>query len=171
MKSLVVYSSRTGNTKKVGEAIAAVLPNCDIFAVEEAPSTEGYDFVALGYWVDKGMADAKCKAYIETISNATVGLFGTLGAYPDSDHAKECIVMSEALLTEPERGNTVLGSFICQGKVDPKITEMMNKMASNPHPMTPERKARLEEAAKHPNEEDCAKAQEMFKAFVAQLSV
>ncbi len=171
MKTLVVYSSRTGNTKKVGEAIAAVLPSCDIFAVEDAPSVEGYDFVAVGYWVDKGIADAKCKAYIESISHARVGLFGTLGAYPDSDHAKDCVVQSEALFMEPARGNTVLGSFICQGKVDPKITEMMNKMSNNPHPMTPERQARLEEAAKHPNEEDCAKAQDVFKAFIAQITV
>ncbi len=169
MKTLVVYSSRTGNTKKVGEAIAAVLPNCEVFDVDSAPSAEGYDFVAIGYWVDKGMPDAKCKAYIETISNVHVGMFGTLGAYPDSDHAKDCIVKGEALLTEPARGNTVLGSFLCQGKVDPKITEMMNKMSNNPHPMTEERKARLEEAAKHPDEKDCANAQILFMEFMQKI--
>ncbi len=169
MKSLIVYSSRTGNTQKVAEAIAAVLPNSDIFPVAEAPSADGYDLVAVGYWVDKGMPDAQCKAYIETISHATVGMFGTLGAYPDSDHAKDCIVKGEALLTEPARGNTVLGSFLCQGKVDPKITEMMNKMSNNPHPMTEERKARLEEAAKHPDEKDCANAQSLFLEFVQKL--
>ena len=53
MKTLIVYSSLTGNTKKVAEAIAAVLPGCDLLPVEEAPaSVEGYDLVALGYWVD-----------------------------------------------------------------------------------------------------------------------
>ena len=40
---------------------------------------------------------------------------------------------------------------------------MMQKMASDVHPMTPERKARLEEAAKHPDEADCLRAQEAFK--------
>ena len=49
MKTLIVYSSLTGNTKKVAEAIAAVLPGCDLLPVEEAPaSVEGYDLVALG---------------------------------------------------------------------------------------------------------------------------
>ena len=33
---------------------------------------------------------------------------------------------------------------------------MMQKVASDVHPMTPERKARLEEAAKHPDEADCS---------------
>ena len=38
MKSIVVYSSLTGNTKMVGEAIAEVLaPNCDIYKVEDNP--------------------------------------------------------------------------------------------------------------------------------------
>lgn len=42
MKSLVVYSSRTGNTEKVARAIAACLPRpCDLCAVDEAPDLSG----------------------------------------------------------------------------------------------------------------------------------
>ena len=40
MKALVVYSSRTGNTRKIAEAIAAVLPGCEIHPVESAPALE-----------------------------------------------------------------------------------------------------------------------------------
>ena len=47
---------------------------------------------------------------------------------------------------------------------------MMQKMASDVHPMTPERKARLEEAAKHPDEADCLRAQEAFKGFAEPMS-
>ena len=54
MKSIVVYSSLTGNTKMVGEAIAEVLaPNCDIYKVEDNPDITGYDLVVVGFWVDK----------------------------------------------------------------------------------------------------------------------
>lgn len=50
MKSIVVYSSLTGNTKMVGEAIAEVLaPNCDIYKVEDNPDITGYDLVAVGF--------------------------------------------------------------------------------------------------------------------------
>ena len=97
MKALVVYSSRTGNTRKIAEAIAAVLPGCEIHPVESAPAPEGYDLVAVGYWVDKGMPDAQAKAYLETVRDAKVALFGTLGAWPDSDHARDCIAQGEAL--------------------------------------------------------------------------
>ena len=59
MKSIVVYSSLTGNTKMVGETIAEVLaPNCDIYKVEDNPDITGYDLVVVGFWVDKGTADA-----------------------------------------------------------------------------------------------------------------
>jgi len=166
MKTLVVYSSRTGNTKKIAEAIAGALPGCSLFPVQEAPaSAEGYDLVAAGYWVDRGMPDADAKKWLEGVKNARVALFGTLGAWPDSDHAKECMAKGEALLTEPARGNTVLGSWLCQGKVDPRVIELMARAAADAHPMTPERKARLEEAAKHPDAEDCRRAQ----AFVAGI--
>ena len=37
MKSLVVYSSRTGNTRKIAEAVAEALPGCHLHPVEEAP--------------------------------------------------------------------------------------------------------------------------------------
>lgn len=171
MKTLVVYSSLTGNTKMVAEAIAEAMPNCDIFSVQEAPATvEGYDLVAVGYWVDKGMPDARCKAWLEGLKDARIAFFGTLGAYPDSDHARECKEKAAALVLEPARGNSVLGSWLCMGKIDPKVLEIMAKMAQNVHPMTPERKARIEEASKHPNAEDCKAAQEFIRGVLDSLA-
>ena len=89
MRSLVVYSSRTGNTQKVARAIFDILPHeKEIFTVEKAPPADGYDFVAIGFWVDKGQPDEKAVAYMLTVQDTAVGLFGTLGAKPDSDHAQ-----------------------------------------------------------------------------------
>ncbi|HBT89979.1 flavodoxin family protein [Desulfobacter sp.] len=88
------------------------------------------------------------------------GLFGTLGAYPDSDHARECLKNARAFV----KGNEILGEFLCQGKVDPALIKIMEtKMMDAPHhSMTPERRARLEEAAKHPDEKDLADARALF---------
>ena len=48
---------------------------------------------------------------------------------------------------------------------------MMQKMASDVHPMTPERKARLEEAAKHPDEADCPSGRrKTFEGFAEQVA-
>ena len=170
MKTLVVYSSLTGNTKKVAQAVASVLPGCNLVPVEDAPaSAEGYDLVALGYWVDKGMPDGRARAWLEGVENAPLAFFGTLGAWPDSDHAKECMKKGEELALEPARGNRVYGSWLCQGKIDPKVLEVMAKMAGNVHPMTPERKARIEEASRHPDDEDCRRAQEFFCNILEKL--
>ncbi|MBO4311725.1 MAG: flavodoxin family protein [Desulfovibrionaceae bacterium] len=168
MKTLVVYSSRTGNTRKVAEAIAQVLPNAEIYPVSQAPDAEGYDFVALGYWVRRGGPNNASSAYMATVKNAKVALFGTLGAWPDSPHAAQCRQRGEELLKEPERGNRVLGTFLCQGKVDPKVVEKVQERGDSKHPMTPERMARLAEAAKHPDEEDLRQAQEAFRAFLQE---
>ena len=98
-KSLVVYSSLTGNTKKVAEAVQSVIPNCDIVSIDNLPENlDEYYFTAIGYWVDRGLPDAKSKKLIRSLKNMNVALFGTLGAYPDSPHAKGCIRDSETMI-------------------------------------------------------------------------
>lgn len=167
MRTLVVYSSRTGNTRMIAEAIHSIMPaGAGIFPVESVPDPADYDFIALGFWVDKGAPDAAMSRYMERVRGKSVGLFGTLGAWPDSDHARES--MQKAV--ERVAGNRVLGTFLCQGKVDPQLlAAMANMSGNNPHPMTEERKARLEEAAKHPNEADCENARNVFAGIMRRL--
>ena len=155
---LVVYSSLTGNTKSVGEAIFEVLPEgSEIFSVEDAPSTEGYEKVAVGYWVDKGTADPKAMAYMEKITNAEVFVYATLGAYPDSEHAAQSLERGAALLGE---GCKVIGKYICQGRLSQAIMDRMKQMpADHPHAPSPERLARWEAASSHPDEADFAAVQ------------
>jgi len=47
MEALVVYYSRTGNTKKVAEAIAKGL-NCSVKSLEEAKDVSGYNLICVG---------------------------------------------------------------------------------------------------------------------------
>ncbi len=164
MKQAIIYASKTGNTKKVAEAIHSVCPaDTAILPVEEAPEPDTLDLLILGYWVDRGTANAKMKKYMERVKGKKVAIFGTLGAYPDSDHAKDVVNNVRGLLAD----NDILGSFLCQGKVDPALTERMKKIPG--HEMTEERKARLAEAAKHPNEDDFANARKAFTEILAQL--
>jgi len=145
----------------VARAIYDALPEPKaIFSAKEAPDPAKYDFLVLGFWVDKGTANAGSVRYLETVKGKKIGLFGTLGAYPDSDHAKQCLEKVKALV----QGNELLGEFLCQGKVDPALIKMMEtKMKDDPHhSMTPERRARLEKAAKHPDEKDLADARALF---------
>ncbi|MFP4309698.1 MAG: flavodoxin family protein [Desulfococcaceae bacterium] len=167
MKSLLVYSSRTGNTEKVARAIFEVLPEPrEIYPVETAPPAEGYDFVALGFWVDKGRPDERASRYMATVRDQVVGLFGTLGAEPDSEHARTCIRRAMEMMSERNR---VAGALLCQGRVDPAVVAAMQRHAPNTHPMTPERRARLREAEKHPDETDLRNAQRIFARIIEGL--
>ncbi len=171
MNSLVVYSSLTGNTRKVAEAIAEALPTpCDLASAREMPPAQKYDFIAVGFWADRGGPDPLAAQYLKTMNGKCVGLFMTLGADPDSDHARDVMARAEALIPDCE----VMGTFACQGKVDPALVERMREKfkdapPDHPHADTPERRARLAEAAKHPDDGDLANAREAFTAMAARV--
>ncbi|MFW6332322.1 MAG: flavodoxin family protein, partial [Thermodesulfobacteriota bacterium] len=55
MKSLIAYSSRTGNTRKVAEAIFHLRPKPkEIHPVGPPPSPDKFDFIAPGFRVHEG---------------------------------------------------------------------------------------------------------------------
>ncbi len=163
MKNIVIYSSRTGNTKKVAEAIAQHYA-CEILDIREVDPTklEGYDYIILGNWNDKGTADQSSLQFYAQLKDKHLGVFQTLGAEPDSEHARQslqtCVAMLEA------QGNKVKASFLCQGRIDPRLTEMFKKMGEkSPHKMDEKRMQRHREAAKHPDEEDLRNAIQAFR--------
>ena len=172
MKILVVYSTLTGNTKKVAEGVFSALPEgSECHDVKQAPAPDGYDLILPGFWVDKGHADKAMLDYFEKIESKKTAFFFTLGAYPDSEHADE--VAADTAKRLAENGNQALGHFRCQGKVDPELLERMKKMLPPDHPhaqMTPERQARLDEAAKHPDEQDVANARAFAQDLLSKLN-
>jgi flavodoxin len=168
-KILIVYSSKTGNTRKVAEGIFGGLKArfgaVRIAAVEENPPPGPEETVFLGFWTDRGSGDKKALKYLKSLKGRRTGLFGTLGAYPDSQHARDT---AEKMKSLAGKHNTCLGCFLCQGKIDPKLTEMFKKLPKiHPHSMNPERQKRHEEAAKHPDEADIARAVEACIAMLA----
>jgi flavodoxin len=168
MKALVVYSSKTGNTEKIAKAIHGIFPKgTDLYRVENTTPPDDYDLIALGFWVDKGQPDDAAKNYFRKIKNKNVALFMTLGAYPDSDHAHKSMQNAVELLA----GNNILGTFTCQGKIADSLVKQMAKLPGNhPHAMSPERKARLEEAAKHPDKKDLDSARATFTRLIRQYT-
>ena len=155
MKSIVLYSSRTGNTKMVAEAIASALPKgtpcLDIQKLQEP--LDAYDCVFMGYWVDKGTADAASQKVLAQLHNPHVGLFATLGANPKGEHAMKCLENGAALLPPGQKPEAC---FICQGKVDPKLIEAMYQRfpPESLHGRNPASEARHKAASTHPDATD-----------------
>ena len=89
MKKIVLYTSQTGNTKKVGDAIAEQL-GCESLNFRDFEGeVDDYDFIALGFYVDKGEAEAKFMRFLRKIHGKKLGVFMTLGAEPDGEHSRK----------------------------------------------------------------------------------
>lgn len=166
MKNAIIYSSLTGNTKKIGEACFSICDSSWEFLDINTPiNLDDYDKISVGCWIDKGTADKKSLELISKLKKKNVSFFVTLGAYPDSNHAIESL---ERIRIELEKGeNKIHSSFICQGAVDEKLITWMKKLPSDhPHSPNPDRIKRWEIASQHPNEEDFKNAKEWFKEFI-----
>ncbi|WP_372807139.1 flavodoxin family protein [Pontiella sp.] len=166
MKVLVAYSSATGNTRKVAEAIHLALPDADLCPVGHAPNPEGYDLVFLGCWIDKGLADEAARAYMSKLHGKPVALFATLGAYPDSKYAADCMDAVSELLS----ACTVVDRFVCQGAIDPKLVEWMKGLPKDHgYGPTTSRKKLWRDAESHPDDADLEAAADWAEGVLAAL--
>ena len=164
LRAAVLYSSITGNTRRVAEALA--LEGVPLFNLRQRPDPGAYDLLALGFWVRKGLPDARSQRYWAGIHDKRVFLFGTLGAWPHSAHAERCLEGARALLTA--NGNRIVGEFLCQGRVSPRVLAASARKGT--HPMTEGRAARLAEAAHHPDAADLAAARGCWQSVLADLA-
>lgn len=163
LRAAVICSSVTGNTRRVAEALT--LGRFPLYDVRQSPDTAAYDLLALGFWVRKGLPDARSQGFWERLHGKRVFLFGTLGAWPKSAHACRCLEGAHALLTA--NGNRIVGEFLCQGRVSPQVLAVSARKGT--HPMTEGRAARLAEAARHPDAGDLAAARACWQSVLAAL--
>ena len=101
----IIYSSRTGNTKLLAEAIRESLPAdlCNHFGTDEAGAVES-EKLYVGFWTDKGTADEAALALL--------------------DRVKESI----------DESNSIIGTYMCQGKMPMAVRERYEKMKQQPNP-------------------------------------
>ncbi|NLZ93710.1 MAG: flavodoxin [Firmicutes bacterium] len=156
-KLLIAYSSRTGNTDKVAKAIYEVLS--EQAEIKKLPdvSSEKYDTVVMGYWVDKGTANEESLTFIKSLAGKKVILFGTLGA---GDYDGYYQKVREAVEKELPADCILLGHQLFRA-TSIMLNRLRKQHAENPDDL--EIKKRLEdyENNKHrPDAEDLKKAQE-----------
>ena len=155
VRPLIVVSSRTGNTMILAHAICDALPGAELVAAEAMPeSLSQYDPVILGFWCDCGRAPADMKRAAAKLAGKRVACFATLGGEPDTPRAKDWMMRTSSDLIGDDRGNVLAGTFLCRGRIDPKL--------SQPMPVTPERAQRWSAAETHPNRMDLIAAAAYF---------
>ena len=164
MKILVLWSSRTGNTRKIGEAIYEALPgDKEIMEAGREGDLSSYDLIFVGFWGYRGGADMVARRTLGNIHGKKVAIYATAGTYPYSDAAKRYLESAASLLPEDSE---CVGTFISHGRVNSFHTGRRSAHEEKIHPMTPDRLKRLEEAEKHPNEEDFKHAKDWALSIV-----
>jgi flavodoxin len=154
MKSLVVYSSMTGNTKKLAEAVFEALPDeKEIFELGEAPDPAAYDLVAVGFWFKSGKPNPETMEFLPKLSGKATFIFATHGAPVEYDHVAKGLEEAKGAAG----GAKILGSFSCMGAVNPKVLEKVRSMPEEKQPLWI---SRAEEALGHPDESDIQKLTE-----------
>lgn len=154
MKALVVYSSKSGNTKKMAEALYGAL-QCekDFVAITDDPDPAGYDFVAVGFWLQGGQPDPATLAFLPKIGEKEVFFIATHGAAKNSDHVKNAIKKAKELAA-PAR---ICAVFSCPGQVTEEILEKAAKKEPKP-PWLADAPA----AKGHPDEKDINQLLHLF---------
>ena len=130
MKYAIVYSSQTGNTKMLASTIQETL-NADDCLYVGAPSEKALsaDLIFAGFWTDKGQCNEETAAFLKTISNQKVFLFGTAGFGGNPAYFDQIIEKVKGLLN-PEA--EVIGSYMCQGKMPMSVRARYEKMQGKP---------------------------------------
>lgn len=176
-KTAVIYSSLTGNTKEVAEAIYSQLSEpCSIYALKESPTIDldQYAHIILGFWVDKSTADPLAAEFISKIHHKNIALFATVGAPPTmpvpaddcTDYGEKCLSNAAALLN---KNCKLVHRFICQGRISAQMTAAFRQFpVGHPHCLTPERSARHQASQSHPDNSDLAAAKQ-FAIETAKL--
>ena len=130
MSYAIVYSSQTGNTKLLADTLHEVLPQeeCLYFGTPD-PAALDAEILYVGFWTDKGTADADAAAFLRQLRDKQVFLFGTAGFGGSQEYFDKIL---RAVQKSLDRSNTVTGSFMCQGRMPLSVRQRYEKMKAQP---------------------------------------
>lgn len=151
MKYAIVYSSRTGNTRQLADALHASLPAEDcVYFGTLAPEALAADRVYVGFWTDKGSCDETVAAFLQSLpAGKEVYLFGTAGFGGSAVYFDKILDAAAANLPA---GVRVAGRYMCQGRMPQAVRTRYEAM-----PDSPRRQAMLDNfdaALSHPDADD-----------------
>ena len=121
MDYMVVYSSKTGNTKKIATEIFSALPGMskDMQSMEEYRGKDA-DIFFIGFWVNRGTCDMSVIDMISELRGKKIALFGTCGMGRDAAYFKT--IEQKVNVWIPDDCE-YLGTFLCQGKMPMKVRQ------------------------------------------------
>jgi len=125
MKVIVAYMSKTGNTRKVAEAIfEGIDAEKEIKPIDQVDSIEGYDIAFLGFPIHKEGADKQTVKLLEKhcIKGRNVALFITHASPEDSPDLPS--MLNE--FRQAACGANLVDMFDCQGELARGVKMIMS---------------------------------------------
>lgn len=134
VKYSIVFSSLTGNTKKLADTIRAVLPkeDCEYFGTPKAEELHS-EMLYIGFWTDKGNADNATLELLSKLRNKKIFLFGTAGFGGSAAYFQKILNRAACSI---DASNSVVGNYMCQGKMPSSVRERYMKMKDQPEQPT-----------------------------------
>ena len=201
----IVFSSRTGNTAELAEAVRRALPEgaCEYFgsvdggfdsngnhdsgecSTAKGSNMSGFDgsdnsygdgscansaiptlkTLFVGFWTNQGVADQAAQKLLKQLRNRKIFLFGTAGFGGSEAYFQAILDKTKAFIDD---SNTVIGTFMCQGKMPQSVRERYVKMKEQPDHM-PNLDAMIEnfdKALSHPDANDLEKLANAVREIV-----
>ena len=124
---MIVYSSITGNTEIIAEAIKDVMDEncCVYYGKPDGILKQDAEIIFVGFWVLKGSCTEEIKKYLTTLENKKIFLFGTAGFGGSKTYFDTLLANVKHSIS---KSNTVVGSFMCQGKMQPNVLKRYQKL-------------------------------------------
>ena len=154
MTEAIIYDSLSGNTESLAKEIKSIKKNAyyekiNNKLIEELPE---YDIYYIGSPIIKGMCTDKIKRLLQKIENKKIFLFITTG-YKGEEYYES---LTRRILEIIPKSNQILGTFLCQGKMQDAVKERYIKLIQE-HPEDKNLKVSIEnfeQAKTHPDQKD-----------------
>ena len=154
MKYAVVYASATGNTAMLAEEIRSYMKNAEcVYFGEAKENIPPADIIFAGFWTDKGTCSDEIGNYLAGLQGQKIFLFGTAGFGGSKEYFSRILEQVKGHIPD---GNTVIGTFMCQGKMPASVKARYEKMLES-DPENERIKAMLinfDQALSHPDHHD-----------------
>ena len=163
MSYAIVYSSKTGNTQLLADTLHNFLPQAECcYFGNPNPAAMEADTLYVGFWTDKGKADESSSDFLKQLREKQVFLFGTAGFGGSEEYFNKIL---KTVQKDLHSSNTVIGSFMCQGKMPMSVRQRYENMKKQPLHL-PNLDAMIEnfdKALSHPDADDLERLKQAVK--------
>lgn len=162
MNYAIVCTSKTGNTKQLADVIQSSLPEEKVIyaGIPQAEALQA-DRIYVGFWTDKGTCCTEIKDFLKLAKDKEIFLFGTCGFGGSEAYFQKVLT---AVKKNIDASNTIVGTYMCQGKMPQSVKDRYLKMKKSPVPIpnVDQMIANFDAALTHPDEQDLEKLKKML---------